>query len=86
MSSTRKEIMDSMKFKVGEKVYIEKLPQMMSHFKGECFAWVDGTYASIHGSDHKNPNHERNMTQYSLQFENGSISAWYHECFLRSAE
>jgi len=82
----RKEIMDAMKFKVGEKVYIGKLPQMMSHFKCECFAWVDGTYASIHGSDPNNTNHERNMTQYALEFENGNISAWYDECDLRSAE
>ena len=84
--SNRKEIMDTMKFKVGEKVYIVKLPNSMSHFKQECFAWVDGTYASIHGSCKENPNHERNMTQYSLEFENGNTSAWYDECDLRSVE
>jgi hypothetical protein len=73
-----KEILSTMKFKIGMKVYVNKLPDTQSHFPQELEAEIDGTYEMFYGGV------VENNKKYRLIFKdpvNNTVS-WYDEKYL----
>lgn len=59
------------KFHIGERVWIGFMPPYMSHFKHNCWATVEYTYAHAFGGN--------DVNNYSLKLDTFGSCSWYEE-------
>jgi hypothetical protein len=71
------EIISNQKFHAGDCVFIDDLPETMSHFPSDCYATVLYSYSEKYGKP--NP---INGYKYALNIDGKGHSSWYPERFL----